>query len=66
MLNLCGKTLLIVNGGCFSFKVSNKVVVDVWKELFYAMCGETLFKTKNMNNKVTGIHRITQEKLLCS
>ena len=43
------------NGGCFSFKVLNKVVVNVWKELFYAICGETLFKTTNINKKVTGI-----------
>ena len=43
------------NGGCFSFKVLNKVVVDVWKELFSSMCGETLFKTASINKKVTGI-----------
>ena len=43
------------NGGCFSFKVLNKVVVNVWKDLFYAICGETLFKTANINKKVTGI-----------
>ena len=28
-------------GGCFSFKVSNKLVYDVWKQLFYSLCGET-------------------------
>jgi len=29
-------------GGCFSYKVSNKVVADVWRTLFYHLCGETL------------------------
>lgn len=43
------------NGGCFSFKVLNKVVVDVWKDLFYSVCGETLFKNRQHNKKVTGI-----------
>lgn len=43
------------DGGCFSFKVLNSVVVDVWKDLFYAVSGETLFKTKKFNEKVTGI-----------
>jgi len=43
------------DGGCFSFKVINKVVSTVWKELFYAVCGETLFKNKSHNKKVTGI-----------
>jgi hypothetical protein len=43
------------DGGCFSFKVLNKVVDTVWKELFYAVCGETLFKNKAHNKNVTGI-----------
>jgi hypothetical protein len=43
------------NGGCFSFKVSNKVVHAVWKELFYAVCGETLFLNKSHNKNLTGI-----------
>jgi len=43
------------NGGCFSFKVSNKAVHAVWKELFYAVCGETLFLNKSHNKILTGI-----------
>lgn len=43
------------DGGCFSFKVLNKVVDTVWKDLFYAVCGETLFKIKTHNKNVTGI-----------
>lgn len=43
------------NGGCFSFKVSNTVVRDVWKDLFYAACGETLFLNKSHNKLLTGI-----------
>jgi len=42
-------------GGCFSFKVLNKVVDTVWKDLFYAVCGETLFTNKSQNKNVTGI-----------
>lgn len=26
------------NGGCFSYKVVNKLVTDVWKELMYLLC----------------------------
>jgi hypothetical protein len=43
------------NGGCFSFKVLNKSVHSVWKELFYAVCGETLFLNKSHNKLLTGI-----------
>ena len=31
-------------GGCFSYKVVNKLVYDVWKMLCYSLCGETLCK----------------------
>ena len=30
------------NGGCFSYKVSNKNVCDVWRELNYVLVGETI------------------------
>ena len=43
------------NGGCFSFKVLNKQVNYVWKTLFYAMCGETLFINKEYHDLVNGI-----------
>ena len=30
------------DGGCFSFKVSNKDVAKVWEQLSYAIVGETI------------------------
>ena len=33
-------------GGCFSYKVSNKFVYDIWKTLLYGLCGESLTKNK--------------------
>tara|TARA_B110000091_G_C13806200_1_gene472676 strand:+ start:662 stop:1180 length:519 start_codon:yes stop_codon:yes gene_type:complete len=43
------------NGGCFSFKVLNKQVFEVWKHLFYSICGETLFTDSKLNKNVNGI-----------
>lgn len=50
------------NGGCFSFKVSNKNADQVWKNLFYLTCGESLLK-KN-NECVNGI-TISPKKHFC-
>ena len=52
------------NGGCFSFKVINKQVFGVWKSLFYAICGETLFINKEYNKLVNGI-TISPKKNFC-
>lgn len=52
------------NGGCFSYKVSNKFVVDVWKSLFYALCGETLFIDPKNNKCANGI-TISPKKNFC-
>ena len=43
------------NGGCFSYKVSNKVVVSVWRELTYLLCGNSLTIDKNHMELVNGI-----------
>ena len=43
------------NGGCFSYKVSNKVVVNVWRELTYLLCGNSLTIDKNHMELVNGI-----------
>ena len=46
------------DGGCFSFKVPQKNVYQVWKDLFCALCGETLLLSKNhpeINSTVNGI-----------
>lgn len=52
------------NGGCFSFKVMNKQVVDAWKMLFYAMCGETLCVNPKHNQLINGI-TISPKKNFC-
>jgi hypothetical protein len=43
------------NGGCFSYKVINKMVHMVWKDLMYSLCGNTLTRNKSDMNLVNGI-----------
>jgi hypothetical protein len=52
------------NGGCFSYKVSNKNVYKVWKDLTYVIVGETVSKNMNFVNSVTGI-TISPKKNFC-
>lgn len=52
------------NGGCFSYKVINKQVVEVWKTLMYALCGETLCVNPKWNHLVNGI-TISPKKNFC-
>jgi hypothetical protein len=51
-------------GGCFSFKVNNKRVSDIWKKLSYALLGETLSKKSSLMDKITGI-TISPKKAFC-
>ncbi len=43
------------NGGCFSYKVPNKVVVQVWRDLTYFMCGNALTVDPKHMEFVNGI-----------
>jgi len=52
------------NGGAFSFKVINKQVFEVWKIMFAALCGESLFIENEINNSVTGI-TVSPKKNFC-
>jgi hypothetical protein len=52
------------NGGCFSYKVSNKNVYDVWKELTYVLVGESISGNSSFVNAVTGI-TISPKKNFC-
>jgi hypothetical protein len=52
------------NGGCFSYKVSNKSVYKVWKDLTYVLVGSTISKNTNVVNCVTGI-TISPKKNFC-
>jgi hypothetical protein len=53
-----------VNGGCFSYKVYNKYVVEVWKKMVYAFCGGSLMVNKENIKYVNGI-TISPKKNFC-
>jgi hypothetical protein len=52
------------HGGCFSYKVSNKNVCDVWRELTYMLVGESVSNNVLFVNAVTGI-TISPKKNFC-
>jgi len=52
------------NGGCFSYKVTNKIVYKAWKDLTYVVVGETISKNINYVNCVNGI-TISPKKNFC-
>ena len=52
------------NGGCFSYKVSNKNVFEVWRDLTYVLVGETISNNPVFVNCVTGI-TISPKKNFC-
>ena len=51
-------------GGCFSYKVSNKLVAGVWKALAYTLVGETLTTDKTLRQNINGI-TISPKKNFC-
>jgi len=53
-----------VNGGCFSYKVINKYVVEVWQQLMFLVCGETLCNLPVDNLHINGI-TISPKKNFC-
>jgi hypothetical protein len=52
------------NGGCFSYKVSNKSVYEVWRDLTFVLVGETISNNGPFVNGVTGI-TISPKKNFC-
>ena len=52
------------NGGCFSYKISNKDVPDVWRSLSYILTGETISTDPKFILKVNGI-TISPKKAFC-
>ena len=52
------------NGGCFSYKISNKNVYNVWKDLSYILSGETISNDPKFASQVTGI-TISPKKAFC-
>jgi hypothetical protein len=51
-------------GGSFSYKVSNKNVCEVWRDLTYALVGETISNQESFVANVTGI-TISPKKNFC-
>jgi len=51
-------------GGCFSFKVTNKTVPLVWKRLSYVLVGETLSNNHRMGKVINGI-TISPKRSFC-
>ena len=51
-------------GGSFSYKISNKYVPDIWKHLFYLLCGESLCTNEEYNQYVNGI-TVSPKKNFC-
>ena len=52
------------NGGCFSYKISNKAVPSIWRKFSYKLVGNTLFKSDATKNNVNGI-TISPKKNFC-
>ena len=52
------------SGGCFSYKVVNKHVVQVWRHMMYLAAGESLGLTQTYNDSINGI-TISPKKNFC-
>lgn len=52
------------NGGCFSFKIMNKKIVSVWKNLSYVLTGETISNDPKFLESINGI-TISPKKSFC-
>jgi hypothetical protein len=52
------------NGGCFSYKINNKDVYDVWRSLSYILGGETISPDPKFVANVNGI-TISPKKAFC-
>ena len=52
------------NGGCFSFKIQNRQVYEIWNSLIYLIMGNTLFDDINHMKLVNGI-TISPKKYFC-
>ena len=52
------------DGGNFSYKISNKIVIETWRDLSYMLVGESLSSNNDIANSVTGIS-ISPKKNFC-
>ena len=51
-------------GGCFSYKIANKNVYEVWRDLSYVLVGESISTQASFTSCVTGI-TISPKKNFC-
>lgn len=52
------------NGGCFSYKVHNKYIEDVWKHVYFSLIGNTLMKNHELHSNINGI-TLSPKKKFC-
>ena len=52
------------SGGCFSYKIPNKLVPSVWQDLSYALMGETISSDAKFLHTISGI-TISPKKAFC-
>lgn len=52
------------NGGCFSYKISNKLVPSIWRNFSYKLVGNSLLQEGTKNNNINGI-TISPKKNFC-
>ena len=52
------------NGGCFSYKINNINVSDVWKIMNYRLIGNTINENENIVKNITGLS-ISPKKTYC-
>ena len=43
------------SGGCFSYKINNKQVSEIWKSMFYHVIGNSISNNKQFIKSVNGI-----------
>ena len=53
-----------IDGGCFSYKISNNNIVAIFKILLYKIVGNTLIDDENINANINGIS-ISPKKNFC-
>jgi len=51
-------------GGCFSYKIANKEVLSLWKNLSYMLLGENLADNTQLMTSINGI-TISPKKHFC-
>ena len=52
------------DGGCFSFKINNKQIADVWRKMSKLLTGETLSSHKMLMQTINGI-TVSPKKSFC-